>query len=338
MSEEIEGAELIGWSTDDGLVTYGSESVSIDELYGLNTAVLEKVYPTKTKETDRKIEAFKNAASCTVTPAVKVAKPKVLIPVFPGTNCEYDSARAVMAAGGDAEIVAVRNLTAEDVTRSVEQFAAKIAESQMIFIPGGFSGGDEPDGSAKFITAFFRNPAIKEQVTKLLDDRDGLMCGICNGFQALIKLGLVPYGKIIDTDANCPTLTYNTIGRHQSRIVRTRIASNKSPWLSLMNVGDIVNVPISHGEGRFFATEELALQLAANGQIATQYVDLNGEPTMDAAFNPNGSLFAIEGITSPDGRVFGKMGHSERVGAGLYQNVPGNYDIRMFEAAVKYFK
>ena len=175
-------------------------------------------------------------------------------------------------------------------------------------------------------------------MTKLLDDRDGLMCGICNGFQALIKLGLVPYGKIIDTDANCPTLTYNTIGRHQSRIVRTRIASNKSPWLSLMNVGDIVNVPISHGEGRFFATEELALQLAANGQIATQYVDLNGEPTMDAAFNPNGSLFAIEGITSPDGRVFGKMGHSERVGAGLYQNVPGNYDIRMFEAAVKYFK
>ena len=271
-------------------------------------------------------------------PAVKVAKPKVLIPVFPGTNCEYDSARAVMAAGGDAEIVVVRNLTADDVARSVESVAAKIADSQMIFIPGGFSGGDEPDGSAKFITAFFRNPAIKEQVTKLLDERDGLMCGICNGFQALIKLGLVPYGKIIDTDANCPTLTYNTIARHQSRIVRTRIASNKSPWLSLMNVGDIVNVPISHGEGRFFASEELALQLAANGQIATQYVDLNGEPTMDAAFNPNGSLFAIEGITSPDGRVFGKMGHSERYSDGCYQNVPGNYDIRMFEAAVKYFK
>ena len=188
------------------------------------------------------------------------------------------------------------------------------------------------------LTAFFRNPAVKEQVTRLLDDRDGLMCGICNGFQALIKLGLVPYGKIIDTDENCPTLTFNTIARHQSKIVRTRIASNKSPWLRLMNVGDIVNVPISHGEGRFYASEALAMELAANGQIATQYVDLEGVPSMETSFNPNGSLFAIEGITSPDGRVLGKMGHSERIGAGLYRNVPGNYDIRMFEAAVKYFK
>jgi len=338
LTEDCDFGTLIGHTTAEPVITYGGETVAISELYELNTAVLEKVYPTKTKETDRKIEAFKNTDVCNIAPAVKVAKPKVLIPVFPGTNCEFDSAKAVMAAGGDAEIVVIRNLTAEDVARSVETVAAKIADSQMIFIPGGFSGGDEPDGSAKFITAFFRNPAIKEQVTKLLDERDGLMCGICNGFQALIKLGLVPYGKIIDTDENCPTLTFNTIARHQSRIVRTRIASNKSPWLSLMNVGDIVNVPISHGEGRFFASEELALQLAANGQIATQYVDLNDEPTMDAAFNPNGSLFAIEGITSPDGRVFGKMGHSERVGDGLYMNVPGNYDIRMFEAAVKYFK
>ena len=337
LSEEIEGAELIGWTTAEPTIVYGSETVSIDELYELNTGVLENVYPTKTKETDAPITAFGSTGTVSVAPAVKVAKPKVLIPVFPGTNCEYDSARAVMAAGGEADIVVIRNLTAEDVARSVETVASKIADSQMIFIPGGFSGGDEPDGSAKFITAFFRNPAIKEQVTKLLDERDGLMCGICNGFQALIKLGLVPYGKIIDTDDTCPTLTFNTIGRHQSRIVRTRIASNKSPWLSLMNVGDIVNVPISHGEGRFFASEELALQLAANGQIATQYVDLNGEPTMDAAFNPNGSLFAIEGITSPDGRVFGKMGHSERFSNGCYKNVPGNYDIRMFEAAVKYF-
>ena len=243
-----------------------------------------------------------------------------------------------MTAGAEAEIVVIRNLTADDVARSVESVSKKIADSQMIFIPGGFSGGDEPDGSAKFITAFFRNPAMKEQVTKLLDDRDGLMCGICNGFQALIKLGLVPYGKIIDTDENCPTLTFNTIARHQSKIVRTRIASNQSPWLQLMNVGDIVNVPISHGEGRFYASEELALELAKNGQIATQYVDLDGNPTMDTAFNPNGSLFAIEGITSPDGRVLGKMGHSERIAPGLYKNVPGNYDIRMFEAAVKYFK
>jgi len=338
LTEEIDGAELIGWTTADETVTYGSEAVSIAELYELNTSVLEKVYPTKTVETDKVIPAFSTEAVSRVAPAVKVAKPKVLIPVFPGTNCEYDSARAVMNAGGEADIVVIRNLTAEDVVRSVETVAAKIAESQMIFIPGGFSGGDEPDGSAKFITAFFRNPAIKEQVMKLLNDRDGLMCGICNGFQALIKLGLVPYGEIRDTDDTCPTLTFNTIGRHQSRIVHTRIASNKSPWLSLMNVGDVVNVAISHGEGRFFASEELALQLAANGQIATQYVDLEGTPTMDAAFNPNGSLFAIEGITSPDGRVFGKMGHSERIGANLYRNVPGNYDIRMFEAAVKYFK
>ena len=338
LTEEIEGAELIGWTTAEPVIAYGDETVSIDELYALNTAVLENVYPTQTVETKAAIPAFSSEAQSRVAPAVKVAKPKVLIPVFPGTNCEYDSARAVMNAGGEAEIVVIRNLTAEDVARSVETVAAKIADSQMIFIPGGFSGGDEPDGSAKFITAFFRNPAIKEQVTRLLDDRDGLMCGICNGFQALIKLGLVPYGKIIDTDDTCPTLTFNTIGRHQSRIVRTRIASNKSPWLSLMNVGDVVNVAISHGEGRFFASEELALQLAKNGQVATQYVDLEGNPTMDAAFNPNGSLFAIEGITSPDGRVFGKMGHSERIGANLYRNVPGNYDIRMFEAAVKYFK
>jgi len=338
LSEEVEGAELIGWTTEEAAITYGGETVAISELYTLNTAVLEKVYPTETVETKAEIPAFCATGAIAKAPAIKVAKPKVLIPVFPGTNCEFDSARAVIAAGAEAEIAVIRNLTADDVARSVETVARKIADSQIVFIPGGFSGGDEPDGSAKFITAFFRNPAIKEQVEKLLNDRDGLMCGICNGFQALIKLGLVPYGKIIDTDANCPTLTYNTIARHQSRIVRTRIASNKSPWLSLMNVGDIVNVPISHGEGKFLAPEALIQELAAGGQIATQYVDLNGNPTMDAAFNPNGSLYAIEGITSPDGRVIGKMGHSERISAGCYKNVPGNYDIQMFKAAVKYFK
>ena len=335
---ELPGVMKIGMTTDNGIVDLDGDSASIDELYALHSSVLEKVYATKTKETDAPIPNLDFAGKASAAPVVKVAKPKVLIPVFPGTNCEFDSARAVMAAGGEAEIAVIRNLTADDVAWSVENVAKKIAESQMIFIPGGFSGGDEPDGSAKFITAFFRNPAIREQVMKLLDERDGLMCGICNGFQALIKLGLVPYGKISDTDASCPTLTFNTIARHQSRIVHTRVASTKSPWLSLMNVGDIVNVPISHGEGRFYATEELAKQLAANGQIATQYVDLAGNPTMDAAFNPNGSLYAIEGITSPDGRVFGKMGHSERICAGLYRNVPGNYDIRMFESAVKYFK
>ena len=334
----IPGVMKIGQTTAEAVIDLDGDVATIDELYALNSETLEDVYATKTVETKAEIPTFSHEATTRVAPAVKVAKPKVLIPVFPGTNCEFDSARAVERAGAEPEIVVIRNLTADDVSRSVEMVAGKIAESQMIFIPGGFSGGDEPDGSAKFITAFFRNPAVKEQVTRLLEDRDGLMCGICNGFQALIKLGLVPYGKIIDTDANCPTLTFNTIARHQSRIVHTRIASNKSPWLSLMNVGDIVNVPISHGEGRFFASEELARQLAANGQIATQYVDLNGNPTMDTAFNPNGSLFAIEGITSPDGRVFGKMGHSERIADGIYKNVPGNYDIRMFEAAVKYFK
>ena len=334
----IPGVIKLGQTTDDGMITLEKDHVSIDELYERNANVLEDVYPTKTKEKDTQIPGLDYFEKTCIAPVVKVAKPKVLIPVFPGTNCEFDSARAVMAAGGEAEIVVIRNLTAEDVSRSVELVAKKIDQSQMIFIPGGFSGGDEPDGSAKFITAFFRNPAVKEAVAKLLDDRDGLMCGICNGFQALVKLGLVPFGKIIDTDANCPTLTYNTIGRHQSRIVHTRIASTKSPWLRNMQVGDIVNVPISHGEGRFFASEELVKELAANGQIATQYVDLSGKPTMDTAFNPNGSIFAIEGITSPDGRVFGKMGHSERIGSGLYKNVPGNYDIGMFDAAVKYFK
>ena len=335
---QIPGVLKIGHTTDDGQVNLAGDSCSIEELYRLHAGVLEDVYPTRTNHAPVEIPNLDHVGKSTLAPAIKVAKPKVLIPVFPGTNCEYDSARAVMDAGADAEIIVIRNLTADDVSRSVELIANKIAESQMIFIPGGFSGGDEPDGSAKFITAFFRNPAVKDAVGDLLDNRDGLMCGICNGFQALVKLGLVPYGKIIDTDANCPTLTYNTIGRHQSRIVHTRIASTKSPWLNLMNVGDIVNVPISHGEGRFYASEELVRQLAANGQIATQYVDLEGRPTMDTAFNPNGSIFAIEGITSPDGRVFGKMGHSERIGAGLYQNVPGNYDIRMFESAVKYFK
>ncbi len=331
-------ALLLGYTTDDGTIALEDDAVTIDELYALNTATLEDVYPTKAK-TDKSVQpTFSYEGKCTLAPAVKVAKPKVLIPVFPGTNCEYDSARAVQRAGGDAEIFVVRNLTAGDVADSVAAFSEKVKESQMIFIPGGFSGGDEPDGSAKFITAFFRNAAVKEAVTDLLDNRDGLMCGICNGFQALVKLGLVPYGKILDTDEHCPTLTFNNINRHQSRIVHTRIASVKSPWLSLMKVGDVVNAPISHGEGKFLCSPELALKMAENGQVATQYVDLDGNATQDIDFNPNGSVFAIEGITSPDGRVFGKMGHSERVADGLYKNVPGNYDIRMFEAAVKYFK
>ena len=340
LSEDVElpGAIKLGMTTAEPVIELDGDRAEISELLALNEAVLENVYPTKVEEKAEQLPVFACTDGYSVAPAVKTAKPKVLIPVFPGTNCEYDSARAMQAAGAEPEIFVVRNLSAEDVTRSVEQFAERIAQSQMIFIPGGFSGGDEPDGSAKFITAFFRNPAIKEQVTKLLEDRDGLMCGICNGFQALIKLGLVPYGKIIDTDDTCPTLTYNNIARHQSKMVRTRVCTNKSPWLAGTEVGQIYNVPISHGEGRFFASEELALQLAANGQIATQYVDLDGNPTMDTAFNPNGSIFAIEGITSPDGRVLGKMGHSERWQKGLYRNVPGEYDMKLFQSAVKYFK
>ena len=340
MTEEVclPGVLRLGVTTDDGIIDLDGDSATIDELYALNTATLENVYPTKAKEDKEAIPTFSYEGKSTLAPAIKVAKPKILIPVFPGTNCEYDSARAVERAGAEPEIFVIRNLTADAVAQSVTAFSDKVKESQAIFIPGGFSGGDEPDGSAKFITAFFRNAAVKEAVTDLLENRDGLMCGICNGFQALIKLGLVPYGKIIDTDENCPTLTFNNINRHQSRIVHTRIASVKSPWLNLMNVGDIVNVPISHGEGKFLASPELAMKLAENGQIATQYVDLEGNATANIDFNPNGSLFAIEGITSPDGRVFGKMGHSERIADGLYKNVPGNYDIRMFEAAVKYYK
>ena len=303
----------------------------------LNEATLEGVYPTKAPATGD-LPVFSYNGGCNAAPAVKCARPKALIPVFPGTNCEYDSAKALERAGADPEIVVIRNLTADDVAKSVETVASKLAQSNLVFIPGGFSGGDEPDGSAKFITAFFRNPAIKAQVADLLDNRDGLMLGICNGFQALIKLGLVPFGKIIDTDETCPTLTYNIIGRHQSKLVRTRVCTNKSPWLAGTNVGDIYTVPISHGEGRFLCSDELVKKLAENGQIATQYVDLAGNPSMDTAFNPNGSVCAIEGITSPDGRVLGKMGHSERIGKNLYRNVIGEYDMKLFESAVKYFK
>ena len=338
VSDWDDDKDVIGYVTDCAEIGYGEERLPLARLLGIYEDKLESVFSCNIENTGIEPETFSYTAKARTTPAIKCARPRVIIPVFPGTNCEFDSAKAVRDAGAEPEIIVINNLTADGISRSIERFASELSTSQMIFIPGGFSGGDEPDGSGKFITAFFRNPEIKESVTELLDKRDGLICGICNGFQALIKLGLVPYGRIMDTDASCPTLTYNTISRHQSRIVRTRIASNKSPWLSLMNVGDIVNVPISHGEGRFLAESDLIMQLAANGQIATQYVDFEGKATTDIHFNPNDSAFAIEGITSPDGRVFGKMGHSERIGEGLYKNVPGNYDIRMFESAVKYFK
>ncbi|MCR5136230.1 MAG: phosphoribosylformylglycinamidine synthase [Oscillospiraceae bacterium] len=336
--EEIPGARCLGTVTDEALFRFEDESIPLSELLTLYENRLEPVYPCNIPDAVMPLEAFSCHTQSRAVPAVKHARPKVLIPVFPGTNCEYDSLRAVRDAGAEGEILVVNNLSADGIARSIERFAAALREAQMVFIPGGFSGGDEPDGSGKFITAFFRAAAVREGVTDLLEHRDGLMCGICNGFQALIKLGLVPYGKILDTDENCPTLTFNRIGRHQSRIVRTRIASNKSPWLALTRVGDIVCVPISHGEGRFLAGEELVRELAANGQIATQYVDLEGNVSADVHYNPNGSIFGIEGITSPDGRVFGKMGHSERIGKDLYLNVPGSYDLRMFESAVRYFQ
>ncbi len=335
-NDEI-GIEL-GKVTSDNAISYNGEKVCMCKLNEGYENKLESVYPCNIAFNEEKPETVSYKAEKRIGANIKVSKPKVLIPVFPGTNCEFDSAKAAMDAGAESEIFVINNLSAEGIKRSAEAFAKKVGESQIVFIPGGFSGGDEPDGSGKFITAFFRGNDVKNAVTELLDNRGGLMCGICNGFQALVKLGLVPYGKIIDTDENCPTLTFNNISRHQSKIVRTRIASNMSPWLAECNVGDIINVPISHGEGKFLANDATIKELIANGQIATQYVDLDGNATYDIQYNPNGSTLAIEGITSPDGRVFGKMGHSERVDQGLYRNVYGEYDIKMFKSAVKFFK
>ena len=332
------GATLIGTVTDKNAFTFGDEKVELDKIYDIYESKLEKVYKCNIESVNDKVEAFNYIANERKSPAIKVAKPKVLIPVFPGTNCEYDTAKAMERAGAEADIFVINNLNAKKISESVDEFARRINNSQVIFIPGGFSGGDEPEGSAKLITAFFRNDAIKDAVTDLLENRDGLMCGICNGFQALIKLGLVPYGKIIDTDENCPTLTFNTIGRHQSKIVRTRVASNKSPWMMNTKPGEIYTVPISHGEGRFLASDDVVKTLAENGQILTQYADMQGNPTYDIQYNPNGSVYAIEGITSPDGRVLGKMGHTERYCDGLYKNVEGNYDMGIFESCVKYYK
>ena len=337
LTEEVSFGTRIGRTTEEAMITIGTDSASVDALLRCNEDVLEDVYPNRTAVSAEPVPVLCAPAAEIAAPKLGMAKPKVLIPVFPGTNCEYDSARAVMRAGLTPEIFVINNQTAQGVADSAVRFSAAIRSSQIIFIPGGFSGGDEPDGSGKFITAFFRNPAVRDATMELLKERDGLMLGVCNGFQALIKLGLVPYGEIIDTDETCPTLSYNVIGRHQSRIVRTRVASNRSPWLSCVQVGDIVNVPISHGEGRFLCPDTLLRKLADNGQIATQYVDLNGVPGMDVDVNPNGSAWAVEGILSPDGRIFGKMGHSERIGPALYRNVPGSYDLRLFDAAREYF-
>ena len=329
---------LLGRTTEEKTISHGTAFIDLEELLALYEGKLESVYPCNIPTAEARIPSLDYTAETRVASVLRCDKPRVLIPVFPGTNCEFDSAKAFAAAGAVAETVVIRNLTSTAIADATEHFARRVMDAQMIFIPGGFSGGDEPDGSGKFITAFFRNAAVKKATTELLDSRGGLMAGICNGFQALIKLGLVPYGRILEPDENCPTLTGNVIGRHQSRIVPVRVASNKSPWLANTRVGDIYSVPISHGEGRFYASEQLIRDLAKNGQIATQYVDLEGNPTMDVHFNPNGSVYAVEGITSPDGRIFGKMGHAERIGKGLYRNVPGDYDMKMFASAVEYFQ
>ena len=336
--------EAVGTMIGETLEIYsfvkGKATLSMRALEEAYAGVLEGVYPVNAagQDNDEPVETVTAKTYTRVRTTEHFAKPRILIPVFPGTNCEYDTAKALGRAGFDAKIMVLRNLTASAVAESVEAFARELRQAQAIFIPGGFSGGDEPDGSGKFITAFFRSGAVKEGTNELLKTRMGLMCGVCNGFQAIVKLGLVPFGEIVDTDETCPTLTFNKIGRHQSRIVSTRIASNKSPWLAGTEVGEVYNVPISHGEGRFIASPEMLAKLRENGQIATQYVDLDGQATMDIAFNPNGSVLAIEGITSPDGRVLGKMGHTERYNPGLYVNVPGNYDMKLFESAKKYFE
>ncbi len=332
-----DGEEVIGRTTAQYKIFSDSYTISMDTLQKAWEGKLESVFPCRIKTEFKTIEAYTHKAASRPAPAVKVAKPRVLIPVFPGTNCEYDSARAFERAGAVPQVLVIRNLSASDIEQSVEAAVKAIEQSQMIMIPGGFSGGDEPDGSGKFITAFFRNPKVTEAVHRLLKERDGLMLGICNGFQALIKLGLVPYGEITEMTADSPTLTFNTIARHQSMMVTTRVASNKSPWLAACKPGDLHSIPISHGEGRFIASGSLIQRLAKNGQIATQYVDLSGTPTMDIRFNPNSSVDAIEGITSPDGRVLGKMGHSERIGGMVCKNVPGEKDQKIFESGVAYF-
>lgn len=337
LTGEADGVKTIGETVADYTITSGDVKLDVASLEKKWNGVLEPIFKAQLPEKPAP-EKISYTGGCELKhSSVKVAKPRVLIPVFPGTNCEYDMANAFNRYGGDSEIFVIRNLSAQDMEDSVNEFTKHIENSQIIAIPGGFSGGDEPEGSAKFINAFFRNPKIKDAVESMLYARDGLMIGICNGFQALIKLGLVPFGKIVPLTAESPTLTYNTIGRHQSQLTLTRICTNKSPWLSCCNVGDIHNIPISHGEGRFVAPESVIKQLIANGQVATQYVDLSGNPTMDVAFNPNSSMYAIEGIISPDGRVLGKMGHTERLTDNVAKNVSGNKEQLLFKGGVDYF-
>ena len=328
----------LGTTVDAETITVNGETLTIDELIEEWSFKLEGVFPTKSYCPANEQEIPLYTERNTSSPVIKTAKPKVFIPVFPGTNCEIDTARAFEKAGAEPKLLIVKNLTPAAIEETISEMVKLIDDAQMVMLPGGFSGGDEPDGSGKFIATTFRNPRVSEAVARLLNQRDGLMLGICNGFQALIKLGLVPYGEIRELKADDPTLTFNTIGRHISHMAYTRVTSTKSPWFSSVNAGDVFSVPISHGEGRFVVSDEMLQKLIANGQIATQYVDLNGKQADTIEFNPNGSVCAIEGITSPDGRVLGKMGHSERKGDNLYKNVPFEKDQKIFESGVKYFK
>ncbi|MBR1736267.1 MAG: phosphoribosylformylglycinamidine synthase, partial [Firmicutes bacterium] len=332
--------EILGTTVNKPVITANGTEIELSEATQVWFKTLEKVFPTKYFDPyEKKDIALKPyIINEKKSPSLNIAKPRVVIPVFPGTNCEYDTKKAFEKAGGIAETIVINNLRTSWLKESIDKLADMIRNSQIVMIPGGFSAGDEPEGSGKFIAAVFRNPKIKEAVTDLLKNRDGLMLGICNGFQALIKLGLVPYGEIRDMSSDSPTLTFNTLGRHISCLNSTKIISDKSPWLWNCNVGDIHNIAFSHGEGRFVASESIIRELEQNGQIATQYTDTNGNPSYDIKHNPNGSLYAIEGITSPDGRVLGKMGHSERIGNNVYKNVPGEKDQKIFESGISYFK
>ena len=329
---------VIGEVTDKAAFEYGPVSISMDEALNSWTKTLESVFPTTSgvKQTEVKSDLYQ--ADKIYVCSHKLAQPNVFIPVFPGTNCEYDSTKAFERAGAKVVTRVFKNLSAEDIRDSVEEYKKEIAKAQIVMFPGGFSAGDEPEGSAKFFATVFRNAVIKEEIEKLLNERDGLMLGICNGFQALIKLGLVPEGRICEQTENSPTLAMNTIGRHISKMVYTKVVTNKSPWLAGAELGSVYCNPASHGEGRFVANDEWLKKLAANGQIATQYVDENGNATMDEFWNPNGSYMAIEGITSPDGRILGKMAHSERRGEAVAMNIYGEQDMKIFESGVKYFK
>ncbi|MGO0926843.1 phosphoribosylformylglycinamidine synthase [Clostridioides difficile] len=330
---------VLGSTVKEASIFIKGEELALDELYKAHCSTLEHIFPTKTEEVKSKIETISYISQGEAKKSsLSIATPRVFIPAFPGTNCEYDSARAFERAGANASIRVFKNLTYKDIEDSIDTIVNEIKSSQIIMLPGGFSAGDEPDGSGKFIATVFRNPRVQEAINEFLTQKDGLMLGICNGFQVLIKLGLVPYGEIRVPSESAPTLTYNNIGRHQAKIARTRISSNKSPWLAQTNVGDIHNIAISHGEGKFVASEDVMRELIANGQVATQYVDFNNEATYDIEFNPNGSFYAVEGITSADGRVFGKMGHSERIGEEVYKNIIGEKDQKIFESGVKYFR